>query len=359
MRVIFATFALLVFLSSPALSQADSVFSDTQEYTLVDDHGLKTSLRKDHVLNLFLTAAHNRTYKDMRAWRYGMFPLHKIKGIENTDFGHPKKIKELYPWLYPYLYEAVPASNSLNIHKWNKPIRISFGYPNKFQPFSYKNTMAKNSIWTGSGETDFSEQIKIAEEQFSRMIPQLEPLTGLPIAYIPLERDDKNDPAELRIVFINNIGAGDKQFKEIPVELSGSGIGITTARIERMIPSYISFTPEGDHQVDGYYISNKDSEIGMAFCKIWIGHEPKLMGKLIRECLVRSLGLPGLTGTGYNSLLGDWNNQESLKNINKKYIPDMDAYELSDLDRLMISSLYDPKIKTNDTIETVIKKSGI
>ena len=81
----------------------------------------------------------------------------------------------------------------------------------------------------------------------------------------------------------------------------------------------------------------------MAVCYIWEGHPPEILRGLIRECLLRSMGFPGLPNLGYKqlSLLNSWNGNEPKP----EYVDYLQKpFVLLERDQQFLELLYSSKI---------------
>lgn len=219
--------------------------------------------------------------------------------------------KTRYPWLYEYIYREKGMPDYWGLNKWAKPVTISFGLPLGLKPAAgTPDDNAALSEETAVEPTD--ETRKIAEEEIKAAIPFLSENTGLNISYLPPEKETEENISTLRIVFL-------KDPPENPLQQwRGRGPGRLSFRKDiaaRYLHTAIHFTPDRSHHVRGFYLPEADNSIGMAFCFVPQNHPPDMLKSMIRECLVRSMGLPGYVAAWPNTLLGPWNEPEKeIKN---------------------------------------------
>jgi len=88
---------------------------------------------------------------------------------------------------------------------------------------------------------------------------------------------------------------------------------------------------------------------GLSLCFIWQGHPPEMLKALVRECLLRSMGLPDATALESNGYLDLWNDPQKYPRRQKN--PKIDTIsvgeyvipkQLSEYDRYFLSLLYNP-----------------
>lgn len=150
----------------------------------------------------------------------------------------------------------------------------------------------------------------------------------------------------------------------------------------------VRYTPMSRSQVDGYFLPNKDNVIELAVCPIWGGHSDSVLRQMISECLMRSLGLPGMSEQKDDVILGNWGkpfHAYSARNVldgeavyRSREYKEMQAWQSQDLvnqsdvlpeyknvekdwagvteyDFLMLDILYCKKLNAGMTREDVVK----
>jgi hypothetical protein len=318
--------------------------------------------------------------------------------------GTPTQYKERYPWLYEYLYRDHGTPKYFAINKWTGPIRISFGFPNDLAPVvsshwqqsgtdEMRKQQSGNCAWTAGNpnfciddardltanalpnDKTFPVAQQEAEEEVKAALPVLHELTGLPVSYIPHNQETSDSFGNLRIVLVRrslNTGFKDSVVPSGLVEPPGMGLSIFSqplsyATVETALTTAVHFTPYSDQQVDGYLLPNADNSIGMSFCFIWEGVSSPVMRALVRECLVRSLGLPNAPALGPTMILGLWNQhvpfglfrmeapiEAKLTDIPRLIQEQMKLWRpnaplrmppITEFDRFMVKTLYSPSIK--------------
>ena len=73
------------------------------------------------------------------------------------------------------------------------------------------------------------------------------------------------------------------------------------------------FTAGLENQVDGFLVTNQRHEITFAYCSIWGGHEVPMIRRLSTECILRVLGLPGVSVSRRDHYLGHWNRNRNAQ----------------------------------------------
>jgi|GEM_PF-2792266 len=314
-----------------------------------------------------------------------------------------------YPWLAEYLYRQKGVPDYAVINKWTKPIRISFGYPNNLKLYALPNVPAEilksyktyqefpvpplgafltdRNVEEESWHTQFYREspavtkiirytYETAEKEVMRHTSLLSSLTKLPVTYVTQEKDDKENPAEIRIILVKSSQRETCEkdnwktmFKHrVPPDSfnrhlvkvctsTGGGLSATYTHsfrddFEQYLTTRVVFTAGSEQQVDGYLLPAADNSIGMAFCFINAFHPPEILQALVRECLVRSMGLPESSDTrsvyyrhAITSLWNDPLTKPQRENRNLFKAPP----EMTVLDQHLLRTLYHPAIKPGMT----------
>lgn len=186
-----------------------------------------------------------------------------------------------------------------------------------------------------------------AVEQIKKDVPAIKEATALDIKFIPHEEENINNLANVRVVIVRHDAFGESKYK------NKSGVKIGSNRypiemIEDALP-YVAFTPNVDTQLSGYFVQNIKGEIQFAVCKIMEDHPKEIIQKLVRECLIRSLGFPSVT-IATPSILSNWNNPI----WKKKDVSSNADGSISDVDMYFIKSLYGQSISAGSTINDIL-----
>lgn len=329
----------------------------------------------------------------------GFLPAVIAPQTYNVRLIHPEDLyvtEASYPWLYPHLVPERGLPKPLAVNKWVQPIKIAFGMPNDLEPFEETNKEGKKppSIsgkkgilldrtregkWNGlyyelndpiadmSGYGGFP----IVESEIKDFSAIVSPVIGLSVSYLSPNEETKENYGNIRInLFKDDVLAANKingvdhgglfkrESRPRPkFNTVVTGVGAPPwydfQQIEPILNTRISFNNFGRH-VEGYFLSNEKNEIQMAVCYIWEGHQPEILRGLIRECLLRSMGLPGLANRGFEqvSLLRDWNGTK-LKPTYSDYL--QKPFVLSEIDRKFLQLLYSPDIQAGMDYLTVRK----
>lgn len=136
-----------------------------------------------------------------------------------------------------------------------------------------------------------------------KAVPELRELTGLNIEIVTGADSDKAN-------FIIRPG-GPLYFKgnvfRMPSPITGRGGEPAMTNIfEGRLSGAVRMAPFARSQVDGYFIPDPAGLIQQAVCHVYRELPDKLLEGLVQECLVRGMGLPNLSKTSQNSLLGPW-----------------------------------------------------
>lgn len=246
-------------------------------------------------------------------------PLYNQSHPDSNKLFAPETFREAYPWLYPLLYpDGLP--HALVINKWTQPVRISMSFPNDLKPYGdagKEPVMARLATW--DKEERINKQAEqIVRDEAAKAAPELAVLTGLPVTWVPDE--PKGDPkavSNLRIVMVHDISLWTTPFSYGVNRSTRSGSGERLRNspdiyhfdtVERRLSTLVAFTPMYAYGVNGYFVPDQDNEIQFALCYIWDGHDEPVLRKLVQECLVRGLGLPGAASLNYKeqAVLSSW-----------------------------------------------------
>ena len=248
------------------------------------------------------------------AWHYSKTTL-------DTSAGY----KDKYPWLYEFMYREKGMPRFYAINKWAQPVRIAFGFPNDLKPYvsskaektdpDVKAKLPEANLEKGLSETLKHEVFVWAEEEILSSIPEMKDVTGLDISFL------KDEPVAAPIENLGNLRIilhRERADKEGTSAIRFSGRGVHNSYFRKYLDvSYLQtavrFTPGTMKQVDGYILPNANNTIGMTFCYIWDGHPKDVFQKFVRECLFRSLGMPGEVYHENLSILSFWTDADKYK----------------------------------------------
>lgn len=192
--------------------------------------------------------------------------------------------------------------------KWDAPVKIGIQIP--FDGMADAGTPSSPKV-----ESIISDQVQKA-------LPILRSNTRLEMTYVSNSNDVNNEP-NIRIFYVSNTCWKPEQtinwFKipdcrfdlhgfdvwaGIPPPLMQALFGLTDKYRKSIIP----FTPLQRSQVEGFIFFD-GKRINQSVCLIWMHHPEPLLRALTSECLLRSLGLTGVSSLAPRSLLGAWNAQ--------------------------------------------------
>jgi len=290
---------------------------------------------------------------------------------------------EEYPWIAEGLFREKGMPRFLAINKWKGRVKISIGYPNDLKPmkdeappnnlkatylndygvFATHYRVSKDGKISNidyikpDSKAALDEALPLVVSEIKREIPALRDATKLDISYIDHQAETSSDYAHLRVVIVNEPLRWETAVKQDHVVPSGvphplltshGGPLLPTRNVEfrDLMPSLLSavrFTPQSEQQVDGFYLPAADNTIGMSFCFVNAKTQPDLMKALVRECLLRSMGLPQAAPTiKPDSVLTLWHDINGFmpENRQQDVLP-----EITELDRYLLAMLYNDDIK--------------
>ncbi len=220
-----------------------------------------------------------------------------------------------YPWLSEFIYRRDGLPRYGVINKWGGSVTVSYGYPNDLIPEKGESV----ALYANGEGGPKSEEVKaIADNQIEKTAKMITAVTGVPISFVPARAKEVRDLGNLRVIFVDNTDSWKTKYKK------GNGGTYMTSifprkvtfrpQITNLIPSIVWYTPYSSSQVDGFFISDSNNNIKMAFCYIWEGNNKNIIPLLIKECLVRSMGIPDSSSFApKDSILSLWNAQENYR----------------------------------------------
>lgn len=256
------------------------------------------------VANLFDTAFTNKFW-NFDAGLNSQGGFERLITDEYTKGFEAKHLKERYsatPWLMRYVLHTRGWPNSDVLHKWNSEVSFGIGWP----PRSNKSD---GSTLEPIGDLGFYEQPGTAQfhdlisSQIIRTIPRLESVFRNGIRYIPPEEESQENYAKVRIIPMN----------EWPQRspYRGSGYNIWKPyEDEEDFWGAIPFENSGIGIMDSYMFAEPSNEIGLVVCKVNIQNSEFVLRRLISECMVRAMGLPGTLRSEPRSTLGNWHSDK-------------------------------------------------
>ncbi|MDI1226171.1 MAG: hypothetical protein PSY14_00605 [bacterium] len=273
------------------------------------------------------------------------------------DLGR-QAFKRSYPWLYGHIYHDESSPKHVAINKWTQAFTISFGYPNDLKPSTPMGEREVVLINSDLPAIDMVANNKIKEgvgAYIQQLLPSLRNLTNLDITFDP----QQTDKLGIKIIFVNATAHWETPYKRgdksSVVNSETPSILMMFPEAARLLfPNAVYFTPESMQQVEGFLLPNKNNELEYAFCFIAYNHPKLILEGLVRECIVRSLGLPGAVKNSPKFLLSKWNDKQSWNNYYQKQMTAAPP-PFGELDRLLVKTLYSPEIKTGSSPQTIVK----
>lgn len=312
-----------------------------QEITLSGKYYDRTSL-----LNEFLNIAFEK-YADERPDLYHAMPDSKKtifpKSLYAGDDEWPSTLRlfmpanfaQQYPWLYEYIYRDLGSPRMLSLNKWKRSVKVSVGYP-----FELNAQQSGVNEFLDYEEVDMQQKQEVlVEDEVKKLAPILRDLTDLPVDYIPHKSETIQNFANLRVIF-TDASRFETAFKKGGVSWAkayarniGPPARYFRMEIEPLLTTSVKFTSRQKDQVDGYFLTNANNEIEYSFCFLSDRHEQSLLRALVKECVLRSMGLPENTSRQKKALLSAWTS------VGKPYP------SFTDFDRYMLWILYNPRLK--------------
>jgi hypothetical protein len=295
-------------------------------------HHAEQSLSREEIVSAFLQTAFSPT-----VWMPNEAQK-KEAGFFSFLFGHSEAnywlslIKDEVPWISPFVGRMgrdLPEVNA--IHKWPGEITIGFDIP----PYGAQceKVLAEQfclNKYTYAGSVEQMQKdgmYPIVEQQVVSLIPELKKLTNRSVRFIPnnTSQEKTSEHARIRIVWMR--GNRQKNYFKSFYPICNIGCSVSSAgwfgKIHEYLWGGVPFTPESRAQVDGYILPYSNNHIGLSVCRInpYVGVE--MVKALVTECLIRSLGLPGMLDDP-DMVLGRWNKDHEAHS--KKIGLDDDAY---------------------------------
>ncbi|WP_457811908.1 hypothetical protein [Sinorhizobium meliloti] len=244
--------------------------------------------------------------------------LDAVRGTQRPD--SLKSQTSLVGWLEPFAeLTHLPKHNVIN--KWATVPSVGFDWPRNGEDRLSAAAMKRHSELA-------DEYAKIADI-VAKTVPALSKATGLPITATTIEDPVETTPnfAAIRIV-IAETGPVRNAIKYLRKPFDQD-----ERRFELRLAKAVRFTPEARAQVEGFLLVSEQNEIKGAVCYVSPQIvDTELLAPLVSECLVRALGLPSLSKTNDDALVGQWN--ALLASISKvQHLDGLDATLTSGLKR--------------------------
>lgn len=308
--------------------------------------------KKDQLNQAFLDTVFTKDVLNESEWGLNLDLLSRPGSLIHFD-----KAKNLYPWLLPHLYPQEGLPRLLVVNKWTGPVQVILGMPNDLKlakndkSASYRFSLNQEDLKEKINKVDITPYIEFITD----LSKKLGSLASLNINYIS---NQDEVVGEFSGVHINFVALPDRDENKSIFKVGLSVTSITSYSTqpisfrdvaEKHIKTGFPFTSVSSKQVDGYILSNSKNEIQAAVCYIWIGHEPEMIKALVRECLIRSLGFPGVLRMGFAqrpvpaSYLTLWNDPEKWSESYRSQVKH--PADVSEFDQYMIRTLYNPAIK--------------
>jgi hypothetical protein len=185
-----------------------------------------------------------------------------------------------------YFYRMNGQPDPYAVHKWQEPIKIGLGWQEIMLPTKAGGLESRIPFNLGLYDKKRPESYAMFKEQIITLLPSLKEKTGMEISLV-----DPSDPQELtenyaKIRIVPMIDP-QKWRKKDPSST------YMFRSIEESLDTAIRIESSTPYAMDGFFISNADNTIGYAACKINPTLKPDTVKKLISECLISVLGLPG------------------------------------------------------------------
>ncbi|MFN3825994.1 MAG: hypothetical protein ACK4NR_00010 [Micavibrio sp.] len=347
MRLSSFFFILLLIFQTSSASYANEQIAALPEAVMLDGHAYK----KEQINQSFLDAVF---VKDVLNQTDDGLNLTLSPFSEGVGPLEAEKIRNNYPWLYKHIYpDSLPRL--LVVNKWVKPIRIALGMPNNLRPLKDKYEAFYIEKKSDEYFTSLmqSELIKDLEGVISDFAPDIEKLINLPVNYVSQDQNDLSAAAEIRIVITDDNVPPVHYRHRREGFLGESGWEVTLYKFrsplgEGNIKTGFVFASDFKNQVDGYVLVNERNEIEMSICYINKHNEAREIALMLKECLVRSLGLLGPVrpydqeASLSPSLLTLWRVGDDWAPFKLELPPEKG---LSDFDQYLIRTLYNPALK--------------
>jgi hypothetical protein len=344
----------------------DKPVADTQPKTIVLDN---KSYTKVDLITAFMQVAFNAyIHAQYKFPRLAYVPPY-LDDKEETDnpVRSPVGYKKHYPWLYEYLYREQGMPRYMAINKWVKPrVLISTGFPNDLKPlspeaFNNKNEMDFGLYEPSVGTSPLSHELEMEIKSTAGLISRA---TDIEFTYMPHALETVDNYADMRIVFFESLNFWESSFKKgvhsdsVFVTVGGSPFKLQFRNYlePHLISTAVVYTPENLLQVDGYILSNKHNEIEKSFCFIWRGHEKEIIVSLLRECMVRSLGLTETFSIfeAESSLLSSWNQPTKERLTMPRAVSEIDVAFIE----LLYSAVVKPGMSAADVARLLYNKQS-
>lgn len=261
-----------------------------------------------------------------------------LKGRENNLGAYSslnaRYIKNAYPWMFSLIY----PDSSVGIKdwaKWRRDFSISLDYPNKLQPVP--TVIGTHNVRAFHGyKTDVNPVIiKRVRDTIVSALPDIISSTGLNLSFVESETTD--NPSLVRIVLLHD-APWENAYRAGNVSRRTGGTGLVIEKVEANYSAKVSFTPGLLSQVSGYFVLDADGGIQFAVCKISDELPVPMIEPIVKECLLRVMGLPSLQDIEEESFLTAWNGSMSSRYALSAYMQEKSG--IPPYDQAILRALY-------------------
>jgi hypothetical protein len=230
-------------------------------------------------------------------------------------------------WLAPYVLREDNWPKSSVINKWQGEITVAIGRPDRAKKDS---DPAMESI---------------VEDQVTAVLPAIRTATGHEIRFVKAEGDPgvRRPDAAIRIIFDEPI-----------IPPYGTEAGGGPFNWEQSLWGAFLFEDSDKENFRGYLLPSSDNTLGLVICKL--RHDTALLRGLVTRCLLRAMGLPGLSESPASTALGkvSASTRSSGHEESERGLPS--AYDLKMLSILYCAAVK-PGMSKNQVIQVLAAKN--
>lgn len=290
-------------------------------------------------------------------------PMEVLPENQGDPLYSAKGYKAQYPWLYEYIYRDKGTPRYVALNKWAMPdIRVSIGFPNDLKPIERAvvdgRTLPEIPLFEAFTTPVSAEVEALVQQQVESLSLIIKAEAGLSVSYLPHRKETASNWAQVRIVIYNRLHNWKTLFKRGNEDMYSIITNLHISQPPRSfrdhieksyLPTAVHFTPNTHLQVDGFFLSDAHNNIETAFCFISADHREDIFQALVRECLLRSMGLPEAPYQPPSMLLSFWNDAQRFMRHGET-APERPSDlpwppQITEFDRYMLKTLYDPRMR--------------
>lgn len=308
-------------------------------------------MKSIHTISLLVYAAlivstQNAIAIEAKSITPAIFTKSVLQANQNLVNGYPYVLQNdhypafspRYDWLKPIFFQEQGAPQPYLLNRWKQDVTIEIGFPSDSGMQDDLDANSTSVYFPRAKDQSFPF---ILSEEFKEFVESIS--NTLPINLSVSKEVSDKKIGTIRLLRVENNGdAGSALYKPKPRIVHFGQYGAPSLNfLTDLWPYSFSTKPfvhEDPSRVHGGYQINQNQEIVSSFCFIHDGVSTFLESAQIKECVVRSLGVPNMAPISAGTILGKWSEKHLESLYHKNTLTDEDAD--------LLTILYSKKLST-------------